>query len=120
MIRTIKKYYNCPTCKKSHEISFPANFAENRVKYPFSYVYFHKLKTPEKIEDVDKDILTTLYLDSNLNIRGVETIIMEDDSNILSKEDSKTMIATLTKTILEMQKDYDKLNRKYLQLKNQK
>ncbi len=99
-----------------HEISFPEDFGKNRVKYPFSYVYMHKAKNTGDLNDYDKDILTTLYLDSNLSIRGVEAIIPDDSANILSKEDSKTMISNLTQIILQMQEDYDILNKKYQKL----
>lgn len=79
----------------------------------------HKASDTENLDDIDKDVLTTLYIDSHLNIRGVEALITEDSMNILSKEDSKTMISNLTKTILQMQQDYDKLNEKYHSLKKQ-
>lgn len=99
-----------------HNIYFPANFADNRVRYPFAYIFIHPHQKADSIEDLNKDVLTTLYLDAQLNIRGVEAIIAEDDTNILSKEVSKEMVSTLTKVIMEMQEDYKRLANKYREL----
>lgn len=113
----VTKKFHCPVCKKLHEISFASNFAENRTKYPFTYVYMHKFESATRIEDKDKDVLTTLYLDAHLNIRGVEALLSEDDTNILSKEISKEMVTKLTKVILEMQKEMNALQKEYCALK---
>ena len=91
---------------------FPNNFADNRSRYPFSYVYLHKYHDSPSIEDFEKDILTTLYLDSNLNIRGVDALMLEDETNIQSKDDSKEIITKLMNTILELQEDYNRLSEK--------
>ena len=115
----IMRLFHCPVCKTKHKLYFPKDFAENRVKYPFSYVYLHKLKETDDIDKLEIDILTTLYVDSNLNIRGVEAVIIEDGTNILSKDDSRKIITNLTKAILEMQEDYDKLYQKYKKLKGE-
>ena len=121
----IKKLYRCPLCKKTHDIYFPADFANNRSKYPFTYVFLHKFENSENIEDKDKDILTTIYIDAQLNIRGVEVLLNEDDTNILSKGTSKEIIGKLTGFILELQdeheiliKKYNNLEKKYEELKN--
>ncbi|RLI61230.1 MAG: hypothetical protein DRO88_13295 [Promethearchaeia archaeon] len=112
----VKKIYRCPVCKKTHEIYFPADFASNRSKYPFSYVFLHKYENSENIEDKDKEILTTIYIDAHLNIRGVEAIINEDDTNILSKDTSKEIIGKLTRFILELQEEHEILIKKYNEL----
>ena len=121
----IKKMYRCPICKKTHDIYFSPDFANNRSKYPFTYVFLHKFENSENIEDKDKDILTTIYIDAHLNIRGVEVLLNEDDTNILSKDTSKEIIGKLTGYILELQeehevliKKYNHLEKKYEELKN--
>ena len=121
----IKKLYRCPICKKTHEIYFQSDFANNRSKYPFSYVFLHKYENSENIEDKDKEILTTIYIDAHLNIRGVEVLLNEDDTNILSKDTSKEIIGKLTGFILELQdeheiliKKYNELEKKYKELTN--
>ncbi|MHA1522680.1 MAG: hypothetical protein ACTSVZ_05435 [Promethearchaeota archaeon] len=115
--KPVTKRYQCPVCKKMHEVSFPANFAENRAKYPFTFVYMHKYINAPNVDDTDKDILTTLYLDAHLNIRGVEALLAEDDTNIVSKEISREMVAKLTKVILEMQKEMDVLQKECCEFK---
>ncbi len=115
--KPVTKRYQCPICKQMHDVSFPSNFAENRNKYPFTFVYMHKYVNATNVEDKDKDILTTLYLDAQLNIRGVEALLAEDDTNIVSKEISKEMIAKLTKVILEMQKEMDVLQKECCEFK---
>ncbi len=57
-----------------------------------------------------------MYIDAQLNIRGVEAIISEDETNILSKEVSKAMVNQLTKVIIEMQEDHDLLAKKFDEL----
>jgi len=109
----IKKLYRCPICKKTHEIYFHPDFANNRSKYPFSYVFLHKYESSENIEDKDKEILTTLYIDAQLNIRGIEALLNEDDTNILSKNTSKEIIGKLTYHILELQDEHEILIKKY-------
>ncbi|QEE16494.1 hypothetical protein DSAG12_02324 [Promethearchaeum syntrophicum] len=109
----IKKIYHCPICKKTHEIFFQSDFANNRSKYPFSYVFLHKYENSENIEDKDKEILTTIYVDAQLNIRGVEALLNEDDTNILSKDISKEIIGKLTRFILELQDEHEILIKKF-------
>ena len=109
----IKKIYRCPICKKTHDIYFPVDFANNRSKYPFSYVFLHKYENSENIEDKDKEILTTIYIDAQLNIRGVEVLLNEDTTNILSKDTSKEIIGKLTRHILELQDEHEILIKKY-------
>lgn len=123
--QTVKKIYQCPICKKSHEIKFPKNFADNRTRYPFSYVFLHKYENSERFEDKDKDILTTLYIDAHLNIRGIEALLTEDDTNILSKETSKEIIGKLSRFILELTETneemvtkFNELQKKYQELLN--
>jgi hypothetical protein len=108
----VRRQYYCSVCKKRHSLYFPKKFAENRSRFPFSYVYLHKFHDSPTIEDFEKDILTTLYIDSNINIRGVDAIMLEDETNIQSKDDSKEIITKLMNTILELQEDYTRLSEK--------
>ena len=108
----VRRQYYCTVCKKRHSLYFPKSFADNRTRYPFSYVYLHKYHDAPAIEDYQKDILTTLYLDTNLNIRGVDALMLDDATNIQSKDDSKEIITKLMNTILELQDDYNRLSEK--------
>lgn len=91
----IEKIYNCPQCKETHSINFPKGLAEDRPKYPFPHVYLHgKLK----------DLLTTLYIDRDLQIRGVEVIQLVD-SDIFSKDQAFEIVNKLMDVILKMQEE---------------
>jgi len=99
-------------------VSFPDDFAQGRAHYPFTYIYIHRFESNSEtdIENKDKDILTTLYIDANLNIRGAEVFFTEDDTNILSKETSKEIITKLTNSLVELQNEYEELLKKYNKL----
>ena len=112
-VEKVRKIFQCPVCKSRHEIFFPPTFAANRSRFPFTYTFIHKLQNARSIEDTDKEILTTLYIDAQLNIRGVEALLTEDDTNIVSKEVSRAVISKLTTVILDMQEEYAALLKKY-------
>lgn len=96
-------------------VSFPEDFAIGRSYYPFTHMYIHRYenRSESDIVNKDKDILTTLYIDADLNIRGVENLLLEKDSNILSKETSKEINAKLTNALVELHSEYDELLKKY-------
>jgi hypothetical protein len=114
----IHKTFQCKICNKIHEISLPENFAQGRTQYPITYVYIHRYESDSDadIENKDKDILTTLYIDANLTIRGVEVSFTEDDTNILSKETSKENNSKLSNTLKKLQTKYKELLKKYNKL----
>jgi transcription elongation factor Elf1 len=114
MPEMVKKIYQCPVCKSRHNIEFPVDFAKNRSKFPFTYVCLHKFEgKAADVSDSQIDILTTLYLDANLDIRGVEAMKQEADNDIISKDDSTKMMETLTNHIIDLQTEYAKLEAKY-------
>ncbi len=81
----ISRNYKCPYCNAIHEIMLQKSIIKNQSEFPFPYVYLHGEL---------KDILTTLYLDKNLEIRGVETKKLADD-DIFSKEQVLLITNTL-------------------------
>jgi len=95
----VEKVYNCPHCKKIHAVKLPSNIAENRESYPFRHVFLHGEL---------KELLTTLYIDKNLQIRGVEVHHLQD-SDIFSKEYADQMINKLMDLILTLQKENEHL-----------
>ena len=111
-IASVRKIFLCPMCKSRHEIFFPPKFADNRSRFPFTYCFLHKFQNAVNIEDTDKDILTTLYVDAQLNIRGVEANFSGEDTNIMSREVSQSIISKLTQVILDMQEEYGELLKK--------
>ena len=113
----VKKIYRCPICKMNHNISFAADFAKNRAKYPFTYVFLHTYEGDIKdVVHAGMNVLTTLFIDADLNIRGVEALQQEGSTDIVSKDDSVDIAQTLTNHILRLQADYDELLAKYKEL----
>ena len=113
-----KRIFSCPICKKNHSLEFPDDFAKNRPKYPFSYIYLHQYQgDTNEIEMKGKNVLTTLYIDANLKIRGVEAVMQDKDADILSKEEALKMVDMLTTQITELQESYNELLKKYNKLK---
>ncbi|MHA1340701.1 MAG: hypothetical protein ACTSRZ_11100 [Promethearchaeota archaeon] len=104
----IKKSYYCSICKKQHDVFLNKDLVKNRDKFPFSYVFLHG-----KVFD----ILTTLYLDANLNIRGAEMVKLENTENIFDKEQMMTIVQNLTNELTNLQNEYNELLKKYNELK---
>ena len=118
MSTKIHKYYNCPICNCSHKIELEKNLAENREFYPFTHVILHKLQNNENLNEAGIDILTTLYLDVDLNVRGVDAIKL-NTSEIISIEDANEIISKLMNYIENLQQDYNQLQDQYNQLLDQ-
>ena len=118
MSDTITKFYYCSICKKRHSIEFPSDFAQNRTHYPFVHFFIHKFQgDPKKhIEKIGADIITTLYIDKNLTVRGSEVALEDPNANIMNRDDAQTMITFLTNHINELQEAYDHLSEQYTEL----
>jgi len=95
---TINRIYNCPKCKKTHNITLESNLAEERTRYPFPYVFLHS--TEENL----KDLLTILYLDAQLQIRAVDIIELEN-SNIFSEDLAKEIMEKLMNEMMALQEE---------------
>jgi hypothetical protein len=61
----VTKSFYCEICKQFTYYLFKLGLLDNQKKFPFTYIYFH---------GQENNILTTLYLDANLNIRGSESM----------------------------------------------
>ena len=85
----IKKQYNCKICNETHKIELPKNLCDGRTKYPFPYVFLH---------GSPKDILTILYIDKGLKIRGAEVQELQED-NLFSKEQVVAIVQPLIEEI---------------------
>ncbi len=94
----VSRFYECPKCKVAHNIKLPKSLAENRQRYPFPYAYLHS--SPGKL----KDLLTILYLDKELQIRGSE-IVESDQSDIFSEELTKEIMDKLTERINSLEEE---------------
>lgn len=97
VVRTFK----CSFCKTVHEITLNRKLAEGRTRFPFAHIYLHGEL---------KDILTILYIDKDLEIRGVELERLAiTDENIVSKEHMLDIIEKLVKEIEELREDFNKV-----------
>lgn len=107
----ILRSYHCSICNTTHEISLKKKIREKQSKFPFSYFYLHGEL---------KNILTTLYLDKQLEIRGVDVHKLTDD-DIFSKDHLLSITSTLVKEIegLRNENEYlqSKLKRKTKKVK---
>lgn len=110
MEEPVLKNYYCSLCKRYHDISLPKDLAKNRESYPFAHIFLHKLEGGKDIDDVGADILTTLYIDANMAIRGseVKRLVACD---FISKDDSKNIATELMEEMARLQDDLTKLQK---------
>ena len=100
--QTILRYYHCRHCDTTHEVILQKKISENQSKFPFSYFFLHGEL---------KNLLTTLYLDKHLQIRGVDVHQLTDD-DIFSKDHLLSITSTLVKEIEELRKENEELQLK--------
>ncbi len=98
----IQRSYHCRVCNTTHEISLQKKIRDNQSKFPFSYFFLHGEL---------KNILTTLYLDKQLEIRGVDVQQLTDD-DIFSKDQVVSITSILVKEIEELRKENEELRSK--------
>ena len=98
----IIRHYHCHYCNTTHDISLPKKISEKQSKFPFSYFFLHGEL---------KNLLTTLYLDKHLQIRGVDVHQLTDD-DIFSKDHLLSITSTLVKEIEELRKENEELQLK--------
>lgn len=116
MPELVRKDYYCSACKAKHVIDLPASLAKGRESYPFSHVFLHKLERSDVIDEVGLDILTTLYIDANMSIRGVEVKKLAA-GGIMSTEDSAAIATKLVEEIARLQDEVVKLQAEVNSLK---
>jgi len=100
--KTIVRNYNCKICNEGHKIELSRSLVKDRKSFPFPKVFLHGEL---------RDILTILYIDRDLQIRGVEVQKLNLE-NLFSKEQSLMIADNLTDEI-------DRLNREIERLKNE-
>jgi hypothetical protein len=94
----IKEYY-CSICDTIHQIKLNKDIIKGKSQFPFPYIFLHGQL---------KNILTTLYVDKNLEIRGVDVHILTNE-DLFSKEQAANIISTLMKEIETLRKENEKL-----------
>ena len=102
----IEKYY-CRICDDEHTVELSKNLIVGHKRYPFSYIFLHG--------DL-KNILTTLYIDKDARIRGVDVNELKDD-DIFSKDHVISITRKLIKEIESLRKENNDLREEILNLK---
>ncbi len=83
----IKRQYYCSICNDIHEIKLNKEIIKEHCRFPFPYIFLHGEL---------KNILTTLYIDTNFEIRGVDVLELADEDLF-----SKQQAVLITKTLME-------------------
>lgn len=104
MSEEIDRKFYCEKCKKTHSIKLRKDLKTKQENFPFAYFYLH---------GPVKDILSTLYLDANLNIRGVESVRLKVNDKIFSMEHTMSIVQSLVEELTKTQQDYNILQEKY-------
>jgi hypothetical protein len=99
--------YTCNICNEVHKVKLKKSLIKNRSQFPMPYVFLHGTL---------KNILTTLYLDKNLEIRAVEVQELKDD-DIFSKDQVIQITATLMEEIERLRDENSKLAKEINKIK---
>ncbi len=109
MPETVVKKYNCKICKETHDVELNKGLLEGRERFPFPHVFLHG--------DL-KQLLTILYLDKDLQIRGAEVQNLRiDDANLFSKDHTTSIVENLMNEIERLRLENEKLCKELDELK---
>ena len=107
MKESVSRSFYCQVCRETHKLTLKTSVLENQKNFPFVYIYFH---------GNDDEILTTLYLDANLTIRGAEGIKLDNIEGNFNQKKSELLIKKLAREIMELRKQFRTLNNSYTDL----
>ena len=85
----IRRPFRCQRCNTTHIVPLNKKILEGRKKFPFPYVFLHDSPDHE-------ELITILYIDSQLQIRHSE--VQELGTDLLF---SKEQVVAMTKPLLE-------------------
>ncbi|MHA1734337.1 MAG: hypothetical protein ACTSU5_20550 [Promethearchaeota archaeon] len=103
--QSVKIRYPCPVCGTTHDLDLPADLPESQVKFPFPYAYLH---------GETRDILTILYLDKQLKVRGTEIKQLGDGTDdIFSKDQALDITTKLMEEVEMLRSQLAELTEKY-------
>jgi len=105
MTKMVTRSYQCDSCKIVHTIKLPEDLSTKHTQFPFAYFYLH---------GDTKDVLSTLYLDADLKVRGAETQKLDTGlDDIFSKGQMLSIVQNLMTEIERWRTDYAELKEKY-------
>ena len=105
----ITRLYRCKSCEETHKVDLNKNLVEGRSRFPFPHVFLHG--------DL-KHLLTILYLDKSLQIRGAEVSDLTiDDDNLFSKDQATSIVESLMKEIERLRVENESLSKELDNLK---
>ncbi|MFX1339121.1 MAG: hypothetical protein ACFFDK_10980 [Promethearchaeota archaeon] len=100
----IERPFRCKICNKTHMVKLNKKIIEGRKKFPLPYVFLH-----DSINGVQhKEVLTILYIDSNLQIRHSEIQELGYD-DLFSKEQVVAIMRPLLEEINILRTEVEKL-----------
>lgn len=106
---TVKKIYRCKICNENHDVVLSKGLLEGRTKFPFPHVFLHG--------DL-KHLLTILYLDKDLQIRGAEVQNLTiDDDNLFSKDQATSIVESLMNEVERLRIENEKLSTEIAEFK---
>ncbi|MHA1368852.1 MAG: hypothetical protein ACTSRA_03910 [Promethearchaeota archaeon] len=112
----VVRSFKCRICGVEHSVELPKDLLKDKKAFPFSYVFLHKIEKSDDIEEIGIDVLTTLYLDAELRIRGVELRKLVS-SDIISKDDTAVLVRELVEEISRLQDENRMLHKEIESLK---
>jgi hypothetical protein len=106
----IMKKYACNICNEIHEIKLNKKLIEHQTQFPIPYIFLHGPL---------KNLLTTIYIDKNFEIRSVDVHELNED-DIFSKEQVISIISTLMEEIERLRDENSKLIEQFKKLNKEK
>ncbi len=95
---TVLRFYNCPYCEKTHNITLPLKILDGKPHQIVPYVFLHSSTANLN------DLLTILYLDGDFHIRSVEVVKVEN-SNIFSEDLTRKISEKLMDVITNLEQE---------------
>jgi hypothetical protein len=105
----VNRDYYCRICDQIHEIKLNKSIIKQQSKFPISHVFLHGEL---------KNLLTTLYIDKDFEIRGVDVHELQDN-DIFAADHVTKLINTLMEEIERLQNENARLIEKLQSLENE-
>ena len=109
MLKFVEREYTCKICSKVHKVKLSAGLLEGRAHFPFAHTFLHGEL---------KNLLTILYLDQDLEVRGADVQNLSiDDDNLFSKDQATSIVENLMREIERLRDENEKISAELSELK---